>query len=132
MPCCLARLDKSVVVGCMNNAMHAFHIKGKKTWSAVTVTLTLTLTLTSHLHTLMHPHAPSRTRTHPHAPSPAHPQTCTRPRAPSHLLLAPPSRPSPYPHAAVRSVYLDAPITGMEAMQLQKTHRWSSACSCTM
>jgi len=33
MPCCLVRLEKTVVVGCMSNAMHAFHIKGKKTWS---------------------------------------------------------------------------------------------------
>ena len=34
MPCCLVRLEKTVVVGCMSNAMHAFHIRGKKTWSA--------------------------------------------------------------------------------------------------
>ena len=33
MPCALCRIDKSVLVGCMSNTVHAFHIKGKRQYS---------------------------------------------------------------------------------------------------
>ena len=88
MPCCLVRLEKTVVVGCMSNAMHAFHIRGKKTWSARPWTR-------------------------------AHPPTSYIYILHLHLTSYEPSLTSPY--TPFRSVYLDAPITSMEVLQLQKT-----------
>jgi len=32
-PCGLVRLEKSIIVACMDNAVHSFHIKGKKNFS---------------------------------------------------------------------------------------------------
>jgi len=58
MPCGLVRLDKTIVVGCMNSAFHAFHIKGKKTYSVyldhpITCMETLSLTKTRNLKALL-------------------------------------------------------------------------------
>jgi len=33
MPCGLVRMDKTILVSCMSSVLHAFHIKGKKTFS---------------------------------------------------------------------------------------------------
>mmetsp|Transcript_17466 Transcript_17466/g.38031 ORF Transcript_17466/g.38031 Transcript_17466/m.38031 type:complete len:600 (-) Transcript_17466:231-2030(-) len=32
-PCGLVRTNKNIIVGCMNNTIHSFHVKGKKTYS---------------------------------------------------------------------------------------------------
>jgi len=32
-PCGLVRIHKSIVLGCMSNQLHSFHIKGKKNWT---------------------------------------------------------------------------------------------------
>jgi Bardet-Biedl syndrome 1 protein len=32
-PCGLVRTNKNIIVGCMNNTIHSFHVKGKKSYS---------------------------------------------------------------------------------------------------
>ena len=58
MPCALCRIDKSVLVGCMSNTVHAFHIKGKRQYSLyvpapIACMEVLTLTKTRNLRALL-------------------------------------------------------------------------------
>mmetsp|Transcript_36995 Transcript_36995/g.44743 ORF Transcript_36995/g.44743 Transcript_36995/m.44743 type:complete len:613 (+) Transcript_36995:397-2235(+) len=46
-PCGLVRTHKSIIVGCMNNVIHSFHIKGKKNYSIYLPTSIVTMELLS-------------------------------------------------------------------------------------